>query len=223
MIKEILTEAAADAAALFALPMKGASLSEIDLSVTNAQNTGSNLFEFEVLVAYVQRRRIETHTNLLWGGYLEHRSIYSTSPLFEAEAHPRNIHLGLDFWTETGTAVFAPLAGTIHSFQDNAAFKDYGPTIILRHELQSQVFHTLYGHLSKTSLKTLEIGHTIQKGERIAWLGSPAENGHWPPHLHFQIIVDMQGRIGDYPGVCAKTEVPQFSMNCPNPRLLLGI
>jgi murein DD-endopeptidase MepM/ murein hydrolase activator NlpD len=222
MIEEILSAAAASTAELFDIPMKGKFLPEINLSVENVQDTGGNLYEFAVLEAYVRRRQNETASKILWGGYLEHRSIYSSSPLFEEERFPRNIHLGLDFWTDAGTAVHAPMAGILHSFQDNAAFKDYGPTIILRHEFQGIVFHTLYGHLSRPSLAALEVGQMIQKGQKIGWLGAPHENGEWPPHLHFQIILDMQGRSGDYPGVCASAELEHYTRNCPNPRLLLG-
>jgi murein DD-endopeptidase MepM/ murein hydrolase activator NlpD len=152
---------------------------------------------------------------------LEHRAIYDESGLFEAETTRRNIHLGLDFWTAAGTTVFAPLAGTVHSFQDNAHFKDYGPTIILQHTLQGQVFHTLYGHLSRPSLAGLSIGQAVACGDRLGTLGDSHENGEWPPHLHFQLILDMQGKTGDYPGVCAAADLPFYRLNCPDPSSLL--
>jgi hypothetical protein len=52
------------------------------------------------------------------------------------------------------------------------------------------------------------------------------ENGQWPPHLHFQIVVDMEipiaiGRKGDYPGVCKLSEKEKYLNNCPNPDLIL--
>jgi len=48
-------------------------------------------------------------------------------------------------------------------------------------------------------------------------LGKPDENGGWPPHLHFQLIRDMQGFVGDYPGVCAKQDLTFYANNCPDP------
>jgi murein DD-endopeptidase MepM/ murein hydrolase activator NlpD len=212
-----------EAAELFEWPIRGKYPPKIDLSVKNVRQTGNRLYEFEALEAYVAERRKKTGNALVWGGYLEHRMIYSSSPLFHVTQHPRNIHLGIDFWTNAGTAVHAPLAGTVHSFQDNAAFRDYGPTIVLQHTMHGRTFHTLYGHLSRASLDGLELGQSIHKGQCIAWLGAPDENGNWPPHLHFQIIVDMQGKKGDYPGVCALEELKAYSTNCPDPRWLLKI
>jgi hypothetical protein len=55
----------------------------------------------------------------------------------------------------------------------------------------------------------------------IGALGIPAENGGWPPHLHFQCIVDMEGYMGDYPGVCKWSEREQYLRNCPDPIQLL--
>ena len=61
----------------------------------------------------------------------------------------------------------------------------------------------------------------IKKGDVFAAFGIPYENGHWPPHLHFQAIIDMQGMKGDYPGVCAYSEKEKYLDNCPDPDLIL--
>ena len=162
---------------------------------------------------------------LLVGGYDEERAIYS-GPVFEAPdgMEPRTIHLGIDIFEEAGTPVFAPLAGRVHSFQDNANPKDYGPTIILEHAVTSQLtFYTLYGHLSRDSLERITIGKPVAAGEEVARLGEAAVNGDWPPHLHFQLILDMQGKRGDYPGVFKKSEREQWKRICPDPAPLLGI
>ncbi|RYF84540.1 MAG: peptidase M23, partial [Chitinophagaceae bacterium] len=63
----------------------------------------------------------------------------------------------------------------------------------------------------------------VKKGDVIAEFGIPFENGQWPPHLHFQIIKDMQGKRGDYPGVCAYSERETYLNNCPDANLLLGM
>jgi murein DD-endopeptidase MepM/ murein hydrolase activator NlpD len=162
---------------------------------------------------------------LLVGGYDEERAIYS-GPVFAAPdgTEPRTVHLGIDIFEAADTPVFAPLAGVVHSFQDNANPKDYGPTIILAHAVTSQLtFYTLYGHLSRDSLDGLTIGKPVAAGEEVARLGEAAVNGDWPPHLHFQLILDMQGKRGDYPGVFKKSEREQWKRICPDPAPLLGI
>ncbi len=69
---------------------------------------------------------------------------------------PRRLHLGLDIWGKAGTEIYAPMAGTVHSFAFNNNFGDYGATIILKHELEDFSFYTLYGHLSLADLNTLK-------------------------------------------------------------------
>jgi murein DD-endopeptidase MepM/ murein hydrolase activator NlpD len=81
----------------------------------------------------------------------------------------------------------------------------------------------LYGHLSLKSIEDKRAGQTIEKGGWIATFGEPAENGQWPPHLHFQIIIDLNGAMGDYPGVCADSEKEQYLNNCPDGDLMLGM
>ncbi|MEJ7660880.1 MAG: hypothetical protein WKG07_15300 [Hymenobacter sp.] len=70
------------------------------------------------------------------GGYLENRVIYRRSPHFDDATEPRSLHLGVDVWVPAGTPVAAPLPAVVHSLADNNNFGDYGPTVILQHELR---------------------------------------------------------------------------------------
>ena len=117
----------------------------------------------------------------------------------------------------------AVLPGRVHSCQDNTAFGDYGPTILLEHTLQGCHFYTLYGHLARESLTTSPVGRVLQAGELLGWLGTPEVNVGWPPHLHFQVITDLLDYSGDYPGVCKPSEAEQWLARCPDPNLLLRI
>ncbi|MNE29341.1 hypothetical protein D3C80_1228170 [compost metagenome] len=110
----------------------------------------------------------------------------------------------------------------VHSFKNNDNFGDYGPTIILKHEIEGFVFHSLYGHLSVESLNGLKEGMSVFGGQKIAELGDYTVNGGWPPHLHFQLIIDLEGNVGDYPGVCKLSEREKYLSNCPDPSLLLA-
>lgn len=166
------------------------------------------------------------------GGYNEHRAIYHRSAHFgDAQPPcdgppcdgPRQIHLGIDFWAAAGTPVFAPLDGVVQSFQDNNRFGDYGPTIILEHETETGPLYSLYGHLSRKSLASLYERMQIKAGDRLAEIGPYPENGDWPPHLHFQLMTDMLGLRGDFPGVCSLADREKFLKICPNPNDLLRI
>ncbi|CAM4946820.1 unnamed protein product [Rotaria socialis] len=154
------------------------------------------------------------------GGYGEERNIYSQASLFSQDA--RCIHLGVDIAQPANTPIYAPLNGRIHSFKNNDKPFDYGPTIILEHVLANVHFYTLYGHLSLISLKDLSIGQSIEAGQLVGYIGEKAENGGWNPHLHFQIISDMDNMQGDYPGVASKEEALAMLHKCPDPQLILG-
>jgi len=160
------------------------------------------------------------------GGYNEHRTIYSRSQVFDAgsnSAEPRRLHLGIDIWGKAGTPVFAPLDGVVHSFAFNNRFGDYGATIILQHQFNGEPFHILFGHLSLADLTNLTIGEHVAGGEVIGHFGKPFENGGWPPHLHMQLIENMQNYVGDYPGVCRFSEREEYLRNSPDPDLILGM
>ena len=155
------------------------------------------------------------------GGYLENRVIYRRSPHFDDTVEARSLHLGVDVWVPAGTPVAAPLAGVVHSLADNNNFGDYGPTVILQHELAGVSFFSLYGHLTRTDLAGLAPGQALAAGQVFAHVGPHPENGDWPPHLHCQLMADMQGRWGDFPGVAAPSEQDYWAALCPDPMLLL--
>lgn len=154
------------------------------------------------------------------GGYLENRSLYQHTDLFQGDAE-RCIHVGVDVFMPADSAVYAPLDGRVHSFANRQVRGDYGPVIILRHELGGVEFHSLYGHLAEASLQGLSAGKVIHAGELLARMGPRPVNGNWAPHLHFQLIRDMQGHRGDYPGVVRADELDFFRQNCPDPMTLL--
>ena len=107
----------------------------------------------------------------------------------------------------------------IHSFQDNPGPGNYGPTLILYHPEEN--IYSLYGHVSGEDIERLEVGASIAAGQVLCHLGKPAENGGWPPHLHFQLIRDMQGFHGDYPGVCSQRDLLFYANNFPDPASFL--
>ncbi len=185
----------------------------LDLS---AANTDLNSEIFGNIVAFTEYIDAKLEGKIGYGGYLEHRVIYEAHDNFAtASSDFRNIHLGMDFWTKAGTPVFAPLDGIVHSFQVNPGSGNYGPTIILYHPAEE--IYSLYGHLASADLAQIQIGDSIVQGQELCHLGEAHENGNWPPHLHFQLIRDLQGMNGDYPGVCSQRDVDFYRDNCPDP------
>lgn len=155
------------------------------------------------------------------GGYGERRGWYARGEQFHTETGVRTNHLGVDIWAAAGEPVFSPYRAVVESFRDNALSGDYGPTVILRHELEGRSFFTLFGHLSRESLADKSVGATLEQGACIGSLGAPSINGDWPSHLHLQIILDLLGNVGDYPGVAAEAERDRYLTLCPDPNLIL--
>ena len=172
---------------------------------------------------YAENLLKKHRAKLAVGKYGEDRVVYDFEQYLDKNKNqePRTIHLGLDLNLPPGEPIFAPLDATVHSFKDNNQPGDYGPTIILEHQEKNITFHTLYGHLSRGSHENLKINQDIKSGQPFARVGSKKENGGWVPHVHFQIILDINFEnktyFGDFPGVCKKSEFEKFSQICPNP------
>jgi murein DD-endopeptidase MepM/ murein hydrolase activator NlpD len=196
-----------------------------DLSESNSDLNHIDTASSMAWEEYINNYLIKHNKTVAYGGYCEQRSIYKRSSYFNYENSDdeRNIHLGLDLWIEANSKVYAPLDGTVHSFKNNTNFGDYGPTLILKHVIQSELFYTLYGHLSLKSIVDIKVGHKFKAGDCIATLGDSKINGDYAPHLHFQIIRDIKENYGDYPGVCSKKNLDSFLENCPDPNTLLKL
>jgi len=195
-------------------------LYRFDFTEANAELRVDDIVDTAKFSTYINHKLETAGAKYGIGGYNEERMLYKRSDLFEG-TQPRTVHLGLDIWGPAGTTVHAPLGGTVHSFANNKNFGDYGPTIILQHQLDTRVFCTLYGHLSLDDLLPLKEGKYISRGEIIGRFGNATENGSWPPHLHIQVVEDMRIMKGDYPGVCTLAEREKYLANCPDPDLIV--
>lgn len=192
-----------------------------DFTAANQELTDDILADTTVFSDWTAKQLETSGSRYGIGGYNEHRTIYARSAHFDTLEEPRRLHLGVDIWGPAGTKVYNFYDAVVHSFKNNDHFGDYGATIILKYELGGLTFHALYGHLSFASLQGLYVGQPIRSGQQFAAFGIPEENGNWPPHLHFQLIFDMEGKNGDYPGVCQFTNREGYLANCPDPGLVL--
>ena len=142
------------------------------------------------------------------GRYCEDRAVYQTPSYDDPDGgDPRTLHLGVDLFAPAGTPVRTPLDGVVAAFHDIARPLDYGPVMILEHRTGGGVpFYTLYGHLSRESLPGLQIGKPVAPATRSRRSGAEDVNGGWPPHVHFQLLVDLLDLGVDVPGVARADE-----------------
>jgi 4-aminobutyrate aminotransferase-like enzyme/Ser/Thr protein kinase RdoA (MazF antagonist)/murein DD-endopeptidase MepM/ murein hydrolase activator NlpD len=186
---------------------------------------------------------VEAWTDLIWrrmrevgaevgvGRYDEVRQWY-VSDLFRTSSDDppewRTVHIGADIFLDAGSPILAPFDGVVHSVTNNVGSQDYGPTVLLEHAFPSETggrltFWTLYGHLADDVLPRLEPGREIRKGEAFARIGDYPVNGNWAPHLHFQVITDLLGLSGNFPGVAPPSQRELWKSLSPDPNPILKI
>ncbi|MFP4091836.1 MAG: peptidoglycan DD-metalloendopeptidase family protein [Cyclobacteriaceae bacterium] len=195
-------------------------LMNLDLSENNAALKQIDLTDTQAFHTFIFGQVLNGKTGI--GGFFENRSIYRRSAHFDG-TEARSLHLGLDIWTEAGTPLFAPLDGVVHSLADNQRFGNYGPTLILKHQSPKGKFYSLYGHLMGDVLDIWQAGDSLSAGTQLARIGNFPENGHWPPHLHWQVMTDMLGFEGDFPGVAEPSREQFYRQYCVDPSLLLRL
>ena len=227
-------------------------IAAIDFTANNKGLDETIFNDTEIFSAYIDALRKKQNADYLIGGYNELRMIYGRSELFNTQKTVRSIdgpvtvkdspvsspdgerfrggklnHAGFISALISGVLLVLPflrfMGGMVHSFAFNDHYGDYGATIVLAHQLDSIPFYTLYGHISLRDINYINEGDYVVRGQEIAHFGDKHENGQWPPHLHFQIIGDMELYDGDYPGVCRYSERKKYLSNCPDPDLILQL
>jgi 4-aminobutyrate aminotransferase-like enzyme/Ser/Thr protein kinase RdoA (MazF antagonist) len=211
---------------LLASPFNAHNCTVLDLSVGSLDiETPFLLTDHQSFGTLISSRLKSAGVSIGIGRYNEPRLLYQGDQYISFGNEKRTIHLATDVFVECGTPVFAVYDGRVHSFHDNDKPLDNGPTIVIEHFTSSDTppFYVLYGHLARDSLKGLSVGMQVKKGQQIGNVGSYPENGGWPPHLHFQLIVDMMDREGDFFGVAPASTRNVWLSICPDPNVILHV
>ncbi len=202
----------------------------LDTSVSSPYLENYREGEYDVLKMQRSLERALEDTGALVGigRYNEYRLIYQSEDFNDATGHRRTLHLGIDIFQPAGSPVYCPLGAEVFSIADHGAAFDYGGTVILKHSFytgdhQEFEFYTLYGHLSFQSTRHLKIGQKVYAGEILGQMGTPEENGNWPPHVHFQIVTDMLDEANTFVGVGSHAHRDLWRALCLNPNLILRL
>jgi murein DD-endopeptidase MepM/ murein hydrolase activator NlpD len=146
-----------------------------------------------------------------------------------------------DSGSSAGKPVYAVANGTIVEVMNNQNTSygwcdnddhGWGPVIVIRHEnhdgfnttdsivttscsteTNPTVIYSLYGHLSKTSIATLQVGQTVTRGQQIGTIGSyNVDQNSWTTnHLHFE----LKDEVGFNEGTWYTAEINEGV--CPEP------
>ena len=197
-------------------------LENLDLSVSSKWLSSDLINDISSFEKKINQKPFST----FFGGYLETRAVYDSADyeiFTERGVENRTTHLGVDFWVNEKTPINSIEDGTIKIITNDKTRKGYGGLIIIEHSLGNLKFYSLYGHLTDQKKSKLKVGDFVEKGGKIAEIGSVKENGGWSPHLHFQIMLTLLDYKNDFPGVCLESEKKVWSSICPNPSLILNI
>lgn len=171
----------------------------------------------------ISRLQAENPRALLVGGYGEVRDFYTTDAYkiasLEGDVY-RTKHLGIDIWLPNKTGVYTLWPSIVKSVTKSERHKDYGTVVILEHQIDDFRFYSLYGHLDANTFKNLNVGQELQEGTCFANLGDYMENGHWSPHLHFQLVLDLMDVDENFDGVARPDQWHFMSKVCPDPKLI---
>jgi hypothetical protein len=191
----------------------------LDLSATSPLLVGeSSAMTVHRLGEIIDTEMHRARTRFAFGRYAENRALYDSDNFAgQGNNERRTVHLGIDLFCAAGIAVHAPLDGQVVIVANNTADLDYGPMLVLKHRAGQREFFTLYGHLDLASIGGHHEGRVIHAGDKIAALGSPPENGNWPPHLHFQLILDLLELGRDFPGVAYQSQLDFWLAMSPSP------
>ena len=184
-----------------------------DLSIGSlALGDLGNLQDQRTLAGWLKNEMAAVSAKVGIGRYNEARPLYTDRYRAGGEELPEwgTIHLGMDLFVGTDTAVFAPLTGHVHKVEPEA--------MVLVHNADGVPFFTLYRHLIPSP--DLETGMILQKGDQ---LGQVTDRTERPSHLHFQIVLDLLGWAGDFPGTAVPSQRDIWLSLCPDPHLILDI
>lgn len=190
---------------------------ELDLSPDNPDTKGIDFSDPVTFQNWTNQQLKKHNAEIAIGRYLEERVVYT-----HGQYGDRCVHVGLDIGLPAKTALYAPLDATVEGYADYNQPGDYGPTLLLKHELDGVVFYSLYGHLSRDSYDLYQEGKHFKAGDLIGYIGDTHENGGWPTHVHVQIMKNKVGSGSTYQGVVSIAVKPLEKDSHYDPNKLIG-
>jgi murein DD-endopeptidase MepM/ murein hydrolase activator NlpD len=165
-------------------------------STTDVRPEGDTLAKFLVINGELRRKNAETIASfakqtapeILWRGVVFHpftnnavESAFADQRtyLYKGKEVDRQVHLGFDLASYTGTPILASNRGKV-LFADELGI--YGNCVILDHGMGVQ---SLYAHLSAVEVK---VGDTVEKEHQLGRSGMTGLAGG--DHLHFTMLVN---------------------------------
>ncbi|MCH8908261.1 MAG: phosphotransferase, partial [Candidatus Heimdallarchaeota archaeon] len=189
----------------------------IDLSLSSSKFTMNELQSPEDQAKFLPNELMKNGKEFGIGKFGEIRPVYYTEA-FEVHNSTefRETHLGIDIFTIHERDIYAPLDGEIVSITTNSGPYEYGGLLITKHKVANGQFYLLFGHLDPESLENYQLEDDFEKGSPLATLAKFDDNGHWPVHLHIQVIFEASD-VASFPGVVTNKLFHFWKLISPDP------
>lgn len=166
------------------------------------------------------------HVDWVYGGWMENR----TKLLSDVKYLRKNktfLHLGIDLSFDAGTMVFSIAEGPIvHIGTDSPLKGGWGGHVLQMIKFQGKPHLLIYCHLGFIQEK--DRLRTISKGDFLGLVGNKSENGGWGPHLHLQLVSDVDHVINwahfmdkEIDGYGKVKDISYWAKRCPDPTSLI--
>ncbi len=213
----LLSEQSPDIFPLFGKKLQGNPYM-FDFSSDNPKTLKMDTNDFDAFQSIIFDELARSGASWGIGRYLEERkNILKNFPQMIREG--RIYHLGLDIIVPKGYVLFAPLSATVYRVGKEEELGSYGGYVVLKHEVQGDIFYSLYGHLDSNHI--VQEGQILDTGESFAHVGERSDSGGWFTHTHLQIITKKAADAGRmFQGYIAASDLSEIENLFPNPYLL---
>lgn len=187
----------------------------LDLSPAHAKPGTYATTDYQTFQKQIFEKLDQHQASWAIGKYLEDRSgLLHDYPDMIDEG--RIYHAGLDIIVPPQLPLFAPIAGEVYETIVDEGLGSYGGIVVLRHQLGTLIFYSLYGHLNTDF--DVKVGQAMQPGDLLGRIGEDRDSGGWFTHTHLQILTEKAVNQGWLlKGYVTEKDLPRIESLFPTP------
>jgi 4-aminobutyrate aminotransferase-like enzyme/Ser/Thr protein kinase RdoA (MazF antagonist) len=193
-----------------------------NLSLENPEfNSSKSTNDWKEVIPYIYKSLKDNNKEIGISRHNEVRLDYINAPI--NSFNTPMVHLGINLFLNPGKPIYSPIEGILVSITQDNKINNYD--IILEHQFGNSKlrFYTLYKNLKIETIKGFKIGKLVKKGKLLGHVGR-LENNEIPlSYVHFQIIIDLLGKMEKFPSIINANQKKIWLSLCPDPNIILKI
>lgn len=163
----------------------------------------------------------EKNVDIIVSEYLENRERMFSVLWFEQMVNEwRFYHLWLDLSVMCGSEIHAPIDWKVYDVWYEEWEWNYWWYIILEHDINSEKFFTIYGHLNPNEFE-IKKWIDIKSGMKMAKIWDFSDNWWYFHHTHLQVVTELWKENWFFSKwYCTKEQLLNIQKYVPDPRFL---